>query len=345
MTLQTDASIGIKKETTYGTAVTVTRWLEYLDSSLTQDNKYVQGKGLRVSKIVDRQARRTLAQVDVKGDIKFEACSSGLGPFFEAMLGSATSTNRSGAIYQQNYVPATTDPMPSYTIQAGLPPIGGGSTLAHTYDGCVCDKWTISADTGTGIVQVATSWKGKELVTATSYAAPSYAAAPELFTFVQGAVSLGVLGTNAFTAPTTTALATIGSAATPANITKFTLNGDNGTDDGGRVFGSAGKRGRCPVYGMRSFTGEFVVEFTDNTWRDYYLNQTALCAIVTFTAPAVGTVTPQLSIAIPAFTLEGDVPSDNAGKVVTTNVKFTVLDGEVAASPLYISMVTADTAI
>ena len=63
------------------------------------------------------------------------------------------------------------------------------------------------------------------------------------------------------------------------------------------------------------------------------------------TAPAVGTVTPQLSIAIPSITLEGDVPSDNAGKVVTTNVKFTVLDGESAASPLYISMVTADTAI
>ncbi|MFS6807264.1 hypothetical protein WHL19_14480, partial [Staphylococcus aureus] len=115
MTLQTDASIGIKKETTYGTGVTVTRWLEYTDSNLGTDRKYVQGQGLRVGKVVGRTSRRALATDGAKGDIKFEACTAGLGPFFEAMLGSATSTLRSGVIYQQNYVPLTTDPMPSYT--------------------------------------------------------------------------------------------------------------------------------------------------------------------------------------------------------------------------------------
>lgn len=347
MTLQTDASIGLALESTYGTGVTVARWLEFVDHSLVQQPKFVQGQGLRNGKIIPRTSRRALALVDVMGDISLEWATSGLGLLFKAMLGNSTSTLVTGAVYQQLHTPAVTDPMPSATIQAGMPPIGGGAILPQTFLGMVCDKWTIDVDFQKALITIKTSWKGKEMVTATAYAAPSYAASPGLFTFAQGALQIGVVGTAALTVPTATALATMtGAAAIANNVTKFSLSCDNATDDGAYAFNGSGKRVRQPVLGLRSITGSLTVELTDNQWRDWYIGQNPLCAALTFTSPLVVSATNlKAQIVIPNFVLEGDVPTPANGKIVTTDLKFTVLDGESAASPLYIAQTTGDTAL
>ena len=347
MTLQSDASIGFGDESTYGTGVTPTRWIEFLDQSMVQNPKYVQGQGLRVGKIVPRTARRALSMVDVSGDISWEWATLGMGKLFRYMLGTSTSTLVSGALYQQLHTPAVTDPMPSATIQAGLPPIGGGATLPQTFLGCVVDKWSIDVDFQKALITVKTTWKGKEMVTATAYTAPSYAAAPGLFTFPQGAIQIGVVGTAVLTVPTASALASMTSpAAIASNVTKFSLSCDNATDDGAYAFNGSGKRVRQPVLGMRNITGQMTVELTDNQWRDWYIGQNALTAILTFTSPIQsGGTNLKAQITVPNFILEGDIPTPNGGKIVTTDIKFTVLDGESAASPLYIAQTTTDTAL
>lgn len=347
MTLQTDASIGFGDESTYGTPVTVTRWVEFLDQSLVRQPKFVQGQGLRVGKIVPRTSRRALSMIDVNGDVSFEWVTAGMGKLFRYILGNSTSTLVSGALYQQLHTPAITDPMPSATIQAGLPPIGGGATLPQTFQGCVVDKWSIDVDFQKALITVKTTWKGQDMVTATAYTAPSYAASPGLFTFPQGALQIGVVGSATFTAPTTTVLGSMTGAATIAqNVTKFSLSGDNATDDGAYAFGGAGKRVRQPVLGLRNITGSMTVELTDGQWRDWYIGQNPLCALLTFTSPlTVSAQNLKAQIGIPNFVLEGDVPTPNGGKIVTTDIKFTVLDGESAASPLYIAQTTGDTAL
>lgn len=358
MTLQTDASIGLKKETTYGTRIVVDRTLEFVDQSLTLENKFVYGQGLRVGKPVQRASRRALAQVGVKGDIKLEACTKGLGPVFQAMLGTATSTVTATApAYQQLFTPALSDPMPSYTIQAGLPTLTG-TTLPQTFTGCVCDKWSISAESGSGIVELNTTWAGKDMVTTNPYDALAYAASPKLFQFGQGSATIGILassgGTAVLTPPTATVLGTLTNPATAADIqiTKFELDYDNATDSGGYTMGAAGspsggKRQRIPVYGVRGITGSMTFEFVSAVVRDYYLNQTNLAMLVTFISNDLitGAVYSTLQIAIPNLVLEGDVPNSNGGNAITTDVKFTVLDGESAASPLYVAIVTADIAL
>lgn len=345
MTLQSDCSVGIKKETDYGTAVTVDRFPEFTEQALTQKIETKDGEGLRVGKVVARQARRAVVKTTTEGSIDLEWCTKGLGVFVEAMLGSNTSTVRTGSIYQQVAVPAVTDPMPSYTIQAGVPPVGGGSTLAQTFVGQVCESWEMSAEAG-GIVKLSTSWVGKEVKTDVAYAAPSYVASSHLYTFRHGAAALGVNGTATLTVPTATALGTT-TATADSRITKFTLKGENSPDEGGIVFGSGGKRGRRPAYGVRKFGGSITVELTDATMRDYYLNQTPLHLVLTFTTEEVVTAGTYatLQVVIPMLILEGDVPASNKGEVIETDVDFTVLDGEVAASPLYIVQVTADTAV
>lgn len=347
MTLQTDCSIGIKVESTYGTAVTVDRFPEFVEQTLQQSNEFVTGEGLRVGKILPRSARRALGKVVAGGNIELELCTKGLGPFLQAMLGSNTSANRSGSIYQQLAVPAVTDPMPAYTIQAGVPPIGGGTTIAQTFVGAVCDEWEISAKAGE-IAMLSTSWVAKEMLTATAYAAPSYIASPRLLTFQHASLVLGVNGTHTLTVPTGTALGSTTATPANANVTEFSVMGKNNADEGGYVVGSAGKRGRRPVYGMRELSGSFVAEFTDATLRDYYLAQSSLHAIITLTSDQddiSGGTYAALQIVIPALTFEGDTPTSNGGDIITQSIDWTGLDGEVAASPIYIAYVTSDTAL
>jgi hypothetical protein len=345
MTLQSDASFGFKKETTYGTLVTVDRWVELNSQSMQQKNEFLQGEGLRVGKLTGRIARRSLGKFVVEGDLEMDAATKGMGTLFELMFGTGTSTLRSGVIYQQLFTPATTDPMPCASIQTGVPPVGGGSTLAHTFSGCVVDSWEISAEAGGG-VELKCMFVGKEMVTATAYAAPSYSANSRIFTFTHGAISLGENGTHALTVPTTTALGSTAAAAN-AMITKISVQGDNAVDDGGYTLGSAGKRGRRPVYGPRSWKGSMTAEVQAATLRDYYLSQTSLQLVLTFVSDDLinGSTYATLQIVIPALVLEGEVPTVGGNELITQEIEFTVLDGESAASPIYAVLVTADSAL
>lgn len=340
MTWQGDASIGASKETVFGTGVTVTKFPEFVDESLQWDPTFVQGAGLRTGSRVVRSARRSLGKQNVTGDITVEACSKGLGWMLAAALGNATSTQRAASgVYQHNFTPLTGDCLDSYTIQKGIPPlVCGGVASAHTFPGCVCTSLDIEA-TNSEIVTVKTSWVGREVVTATAYAAPSYPTPVELFTFVQGVITIG----GSVTAPTTTTLATGGTAA--ADIVDFSLTWDNALDDLGYNFGGGGKRVRKPVVGMGELKGKVTAEYDSNVLRDAYLNQTDLALTLTFTgATTIGTGSdkPGLQIFIPNIRLEGELPTANGGAPITQSIDFTGFDNLVAASPLTISYVSTD---
>ena len=97
-----DWSVGIGKESVFGTAVTPTRWLEFTEPKpLTIDRGIKQGAGLRPGSRVARAARRVKTIRQASGDITVEAFSKGLGLLLEACMGSGVSTVVSGAVYQQ----------------------------------------------------------------------------------------------------------------------------------------------------------------------------------------------------------------------------------------------------
>jgi hypothetical protein len=344
MTLQSDCSVGLKIESTYGTGVTVDRWHEFVSEEITQDNEYIDSEGLRVGGVGVDLGRRTLGKVVAGGSYELEWVTRGLGTLLQAMLGSNTSTLRSGSIYQQVAVPATTDPMPAYTVQKGVPPIGGGTTLAHTFLGAVVNEWKLSCKSGEALM-AEVDWVAKEMVTATAYAAPSYVASPKTLAYPHLALSIGVNGTHTLTVPTATAVG-LTTATALTNVIALEVTGKNNVDDGGYASGGAGKRSRRPVYGLREFAGSMTAEFDAVTLRDYYLAQNDLHMVATFTSDAdtgFG-ASAALQIVIPSLRLEGKVPSSNAGDVIEQEIDFTI--GRTSSqSTIYVVAVTADTAL
>lgn len=340
MTTQFDCTIGLLKESVYGTVVTPTKFYEFTDEDLGWRPTFVDGAATRYGMRVQASDRRVLVKDACGGSFTVEAMTKGLGALFEAALGVGTSTIiGAGPAYQQLFTP-TTAGMPSYTIQKGIPPLGGGAVVPQTYSGMVCTGWEFNVDNG-AVPTFKFDFEGKNLDTSTAYTAASYPASNGLLTFVNGTVTIG----GSVTVPTTTALATGGTAT--ANVRSATFNWDNNTDKEGYNFGSAGKRGRAPVLGLRSGSGTLVVDYTDNVLRDAYLNQTDLAVVLTFagTTAITGSTYPTIQITLPCVRLNGEMPKAAGGDVITQSIEFNVYDNRVAAEPVYVAIVTPETAI
>jgi hypothetical protein len=338
MASEIDSSIGIALETTYGTGVTVTKFPEFLSETFEWKPTFIQSAGFRPGSRVARNERRALGKNYAEGDLELECVTKGLGVFFNALLGSVTNTLVSGTAWQQVHTLGA-DPLNSYTIQKGIPLLGGGAVQPHTFTGSVCTKGEIKAATG-DTVKLKTSWNAQAVNTATAYAAPSYVANNEVFNFTQGAITLG----GAVTMPTSNTLATGGTVVN--NVLDFSLAIDNKLDVNGYVFGNGGKQGRKPVLGgLTDFKGKITAEFDSVTLRDAFLNQTALALVLTFTSTTVisAGVSPVLQIVLPAIKLNGDIPNATMG-VVKQTIDFDVLDNG-TNPPIYVVIRTADTTV
>jgi len=341
MPTQLDAQIGYKKESVFGTGVVVDAFAEFVEEDLTWIPTFVQGAGMRVGQRLDFADRRVEGKREVGGSFTVEGQTRGLGKLFEAAFGGAgTSTLVAGSAYQQLFTPTANDFLESYTIQKGVPPLGAGATSPHTFTGMVCSGFELTAPNA-GIPTIKFNWMGRNITTATALATASYPASVEELSFIHGAITIG----GTVTVPTTTALASGGTAT--VNVRDASLTWDNGLDSDGFNLGSAGVRSRKPALGKRSLTGSLTVEYDSNTLRDAYLNQTNLAVVLTFTTTTLisGSSFPALQITIPVVRLEGDIPQVAGGGVVTQTISFTALDGRVAAHPVYVAIVTAETAI
>lgn len=343
MTTQQDAQIGIAKESTYGTAVTPSKFFEFTEEDLSYNPTFAQGQGMRYGRRTILSNRRRLAKAEPGGSFTTEVITKSLGALLEAALGTATSTavpSATGA-YQQLFTPTTTDPLPSYTIQEGLPLLGGGAGQPQTFKGMVCNGFEFTLNNA-GLATIKWNWLGKDVDTSTALATASYPTGTDIFTFVDAAITIG----GTVVVPTTTALASGGTAAATIRECSFTY--DNGLDQNGFNVGSGGKRARKPALGLRSLTGTLTAEYSDNVLRDAFMNQSDIALVITLQRqdiPIVSTTYPTFQIVIPLVRLEGELPKANGGDVVTQSIGFTMLDGGVATHPVYVAVVTSETAV
>lgn len=334
MTTSQDCSIGIGVESVYGTGVTPARWFEYIDESLDFQKSVKQGVGLRVGGRVARSGRRVVPTADGGGDFSMECTSKGMGLLWKACMGAATSTVvPTFTTYQQVFTFA--DVPDSLTVQKGLPRISG-TVDAYTFLGCTVDGFEI--DFGNGdIVTLKATIDAKDLTTATAYAAPSYAATPNLFHFAGGSISTGAL-----TAPTATALAV---GATPlANVRSGSVQVANNIKGDRYNLGGVGRKAK-PTTGLRAISGKLDVEYDSTTFRDAVIADTPMSLVLTYTAGALDTGFETLQVVIPEVKFDGEMPKTNGTELIVQSMAFQGLDNLVATQPFWVVCRTLDTAL
>lgn len=334
MTSTQDCSLGLGVETVYGTPVVQTRWVEYLDESLDFKKSVKQGLGLRVGGRVARSIKRVVPTADGGGDFSMECTAKGMGLLWAACMGSGTSTLVSASTYQQVFTLA--DSPSSLTLQKGLPQLGG-TVDAYTFPGCTVSQFDLDFANG-DIVKLKATIDAKDMLTATAYAAPSYAATPNnLFHFAGGSISTGTL-----TSPTTIIL---GAGVTPvADVRGGTISVNHNIKGDRFNLGGAGRKAK-PTTGLRAITGKIDVEYDSTTFRDAVLGDTPMNLVLTWTAGALTTGLETLQVVIPEVKFDSEIAKTNGTDLIIQSMAFQGLDNLVASQPMWIVSRTADIAL
>jgi hypothetical protein len=145
-----DHSLGVALETTWDRAVTPDHFHEWLPSSgFDYDPNTVQGKGLRQGSTFPRSARRVALVPMVNGKIELELLSVGMGVLLKSGFGTGTSTNVSGALYQQLFTASISSAvsLPSFTAQEGIVR-ADGTIDSYTARGCSMKSLEIEVPSG-----------------------------------------------------------------------------------------------------------------------------------------------------------------------------------------------------
>ncbi len=199
------AQLGIGEESTYGTPVAVTRFLEFNSEGLDADIGVIESRGLGTGRFprADREKRYIKS---AGGQVEFDVQTKGFGVLFKHCLGSYTNTLVAGSERSALITPdANALKGLSLTLQVGKPDISGVAR-PFTYEGGKVVGWQLKCALDEAL-KLATTFDFETVQTSTALAVASYPAASEVFVFTEGALAVGgvttfvksasVKGTNA----------------------------------------------------------------------------------------------------------------------------------------------------
>lgn len=331
----TDHRWGIGKESAFGTLVTVSRFYEWLEVTDEWDvqRKFSQGMVGGSGRRTQLGSRSYLGYGVGKIKTKVEVTSKGLGYLLDLALGTSQVTAITGGTQQVFHDGISAATLPSATIQV-VKVRNDGTEYVTTYGGCTAAQVTFEQPKG-GIVTCEVEWEAASKSTAVPAAPASYVSGAVPFRSAQGAVSVG----GAFTAPTTTALAT---GLTPflgqMSEWKLELSQEISAEE---IIGGRSQ----PIAAMPKIKFDGKALWNSSTLPDAILGGTLLGWQQTVTtSETLGAGFTQLQIAVPQMALTGDLPQVKPGDISTIDIKGEVTnDG--TNRDLYVVTRTTDVAL
>lgn len=173
--------IGLAEESTWGTIVTPTRFVEFVSESLEKRKTIATSNGIRSGRRYGGSGRR-IARHDAGGQITVEVARAGFGVFFKHLLGNVVTANPVGTVYTHTITPGTLLGK-GLTIQKGIEK-PDGTVQAFTYEGCkvVAAELSIAQD---GLLMCTFDIDSQQETTATALASATYTT-PVVFTYSEG---------------------------------------------------------------------------------------------------------------------------------------------------------------
>ena len=309
------AQFGFVDESTYGTPVVVTRFLEFVDESIKLEIDRLESNALRVGQFRQRSDRWVAGSRSVTGDSNHILVNKGDGLLLKHMFGSAAVATIVDSNYVQTFTPG--DLPTGATIQVGRPDLAG-TAQPFTYHGMKVSGWEMSADVD-DFLRAKVSWMGEDEDTSTGLATASFPASASPFVFTQGVLS---------------------GAGAPVTVRNFSLQASNPVSDR-RKLGSA-LRLQPLTNGMREYTGSLDAEFLTLTDYNRFTAGTAAALVLTFTGPILGGATTTKLIITATVRYDGDTPNVGGPDEIRLTLPFKVI--EVAANDFKVEYTSTDAA-
>lgn len=303
--------VGFAAESTYGTFVAPTRFLELTSSSLKYERERIESNGIRAGR---RVLHRWTAGVQrVAGDVEFEMSPQGFGLIWQHILGANVDSGSNP--YTHTMTPGDLAGK-SLSIQVGKPDIGG-VVRAFTYLGCKVTGAELSAAVNE-YAMLTVSFYGNHLDTAQTLGTATYPTGLTPFDFTKGTVTL---------------------AGSGFDVKEFTLSIDNGLAvDRHFIRSTTPERSKEPLENTRrSYTGNLVADFTDLTAFNRFVNGTEAALVLTFNAGASAQTTITMNVRF-----DGEDP-DLGQELLEQPLPFKAVSSTSDAAAITVAVVNADT--
>lgn len=304
MAVSNKAQLGVVAETTYGTAVTVTKFYDFVSESLKREQERIESASLRANHRVLATDNWALGTVNVSGDVEMEVRPKGHGFWWSHAIGGLVTTQPDNVgnptVYLHTFTPG--DLPTAFTCQIGRPDLAD-TAQPFTYAGCRVTGWSMSCNVNE-FARMSMSILGRSETTATALATASYPTNNKALTFVQGSLTL---------------------AAVALPVKSFSLEASNNlTED--RYFLGSTLREQPLENALREYTGTLDTEFSGLTNYNRFVNGTEATLVLTFTGNNISGIYDYKTTITANVRFDGETPNIGGPEVMMQPLPFKVIN-------------------
>lgn len=167
-----NSQLGVKVESTYGTAVVVDRFYQFNSMGVDYEHVRLRSEGLRSSGYAPLASQQRIAVQGAKVPVEMEWMTKGMGWWLPQMLGYGTTTGPTDSAYTHT---GTLGALYGdyFTMQGNFPLNPAGTDQAITFAGCKVTDWELSCDVD-GLMMFKPSVDARAVATGTALASASY---------------------------------------------------------------------------------------------------------------------------------------------------------------------------
>jgi hypothetical protein len=317
--------VGYVAETTYGTPVTVTKFLPVVKASPKLKLTYAQGTGLVAGQLVDSASQRLVTTQQGTLSLDMELQSAGFGLLLQALMGTTVTPVQQGAsaAYLQTHTLA--DPVGKFlTVQTGIPDTTG-TVRPYTATGCKVTEADFSFDINS-TSPVMSSWTidSQNITESPALAAASYPTGLRPFVGTDVTIKVGTFGSETSVDGVDKVDVKI---PRPMKTTRFYM-------------GNLGLKKEPLTNARAQISGTINSDFVDKTvWADRFVSHGSFSLVVEAKGALIASTFYQtFRITLPGCFIEGDTPDLASADVVNGAFPFVYrYDGTNQAKIEYIS--------
>lgn len=319
------AQLGIAAESSYGTFVAPTKFIEFTKEGIQLKKTTAQSAGIAAGRLLPLSSRRVLTRKEASGSFDIEVTNKSMGLLLQALMGTTVTPVQQGATaaYLQTHTLASVAGK-SLTIQKGVP-LTTGTVTDKTFVGCKVISAEFSCEVG-GMLMATFEIDGKDCDETQTLATASYAS--------MSPFHFGQMGVKAGTYSSETAL---------DGIRKVSVKIERPQDVERYYAGQAGLKKEPIENDQVKITGSLETDYTGTTLDDLHTSDAATSLVWEFIGPNIAlTHDETFRVALPAIKLDEGPPVVDGFGVVKPTFAFTGLfDGTNQPRIEYMSTDTA----
>jgi hypothetical protein len=304
------SQVGVAVESTYGTYVAPTKFIQARKVSVKKVKNTVTTGGLGAGRLIQLGTRRVVTTKAGGGTLECEFVNKGMGLLVQALMGTTVTPvqQASTTAYLQTHTLA--DPTGKFlTVQAGVPDTTG-TVRPYSFLGTKVTGATFTFEVDK---EVSSSFEldSRDVTEAQTIVAASYVASTRPFVGTDTSVKVG----------------TFGSEAAVTGVTKATVKIDRALNTDRFYFGSLGLKAEPLIGGYAKITGTISADFVDKTiFADRFASDAGFSLVVEAVGLQIsGIYYDTLRITLPMCFLDGDTPVVEGPDIVNGDFPFVCL--------------------